>query len=161
MRSAPRLCEVAPSLGIHYVDQFRAISARLAHESENGFSAFYYPLRVVPTAIAIILLWRRDPKAAAWLDVPALWPSTEFHYATLAQPVMTPLLAVLLAVPIQRLAAGRDHGVRLLAVRCRAGPDTPGDLGGRGSAKEGDALTGEDPNAHPGDHRGDRVPRFR
>jgi hypothetical protein len=95
---------VAPSLWIHYVEQFGAISARLAHESENGFSAFYYPLLLVPTAIAIILLWRRDPKAAAWLAVPALWPSTEFHYATLAQPVMTPLLAVLLAVPIQRLA---------------------------------------------------------
>ena len=95
---------MAPSLWIHYVEQFGAISARLAHESRNGYSAFYYPLLLVPTAIAIILLWRRDAKAAAWLAVPALWPSSEFHCATFAEPVMTPLLAVLLAVPIQRLA---------------------------------------------------------
>jgi hypothetical protein len=95
---------VAPSLWIHYAEQFGAISARLAHESRNGYSAFYYPLLLIPTAIAIVLLWRRDPKAAAWLAVPALWPSTEFHYSTFAQPVMTPLLAVLLAIPIQRLA---------------------------------------------------------
>jgi hypothetical protein len=95
---------VAPSLWVDYIGQFGAISARLALESGNGYSAFYYPLLLVPTAIAIILLWWRDPKAAAWLVVPALWPSTEFHYATFAQPVMTPLLAILLAVPIQRLA---------------------------------------------------------
>jgi hypothetical protein len=95
---------VAPSLWINYVEQFGSISARLAQGSANGYSAFYYPLLLIPTALAILLLWRRDPKAAAWLAVPALWPASEFHYATLAMPVMTPLLAVLLAVPIQRLA---------------------------------------------------------
>ena len=94
---------VAPSLWIHYGEQFGTISARLAQQSENGDSAFYFPMLLVPTAIAIFLLWRRDPKAAAWLAVPALWPSSEFHYSTFAQPVMTPLLAILLAVPIQRL----------------------------------------------------------
>ena len=95
---------VAPSLWIHYAEQFGAISARLAQQSDNGYSAFYFPILLVPTAIAIILLWRRDAKAAAWLVVPALWPSTEFHYSTFAQPVMTPLLAVLLAVPTPQLA---------------------------------------------------------
>jgi hypothetical protein len=95
---------VAPSLWIQYVKEFGTISARLAQQSGNGWSAFYFPMLLVPTAIALILLWRRDPKAAAWLTVPALWPSSEFHYSTFAQPVMTPLLAVPLAVPIQRLA---------------------------------------------------------
>jgi hypothetical protein len=95
---------VAPSLWIHYAQQFGAISARLAQQSDSGFSAFYHPILLIPTAIAIILLWRRDRKAAAWLAVPALWPSSEFHYSTFAQPVMTPLLAVLLAVPNQQLA---------------------------------------------------------
>ena len=93
---------VAPSLWIKYAEQFGAISARLEQQSWNG-SAFYYPILLVPTAIAIFLLWRRDPKAAAWLAVPALWPSSEFHYSTFAQPVMTPLLAVLLAIPVQLL----------------------------------------------------------
>jgi hypothetical protein len=95
---------VAPSLWIQYVGRFGEISATLARQSGNGYSAFYYPLLLVPTAIAIALLWRRDRKAAAWLVVPALWPSTEFHYATFAQPVMTPMLAILLAVPIPQLA---------------------------------------------------------
>lgn len=95
---------VAPSLWVHYAQEFGAISARLAKQSSDGWSAFYFPILLVPTATAIVLLWRRDPKAAAWLVVPALWPASEFHYATFAQPVMTPLLAVLLAVPIQRLA---------------------------------------------------------
>jgi hypothetical protein len=90
---------VAPSLWIDYLTRFTAISARLARESAGGFSAFYHPVLLIPTAIAIVLLWRRDKRAAGWLAVPALWPSSEFHYSTLAQPVMTPMLAVLLAVP--------------------------------------------------------------
>ena len=95
---------VAPALWIDYLTRFAAISARLAQESGGGFSAFYNPVLLVPAAIAIVLLWRRDRKAAGWLAVPALWPSSEFHYATLAQPVMTPILAVLLAVPDKGLA---------------------------------------------------------
>jgi hypothetical protein len=95
---------VAPSLWIQYLNEFGKISANLAQQSDNGYSAFYYPLLLVPAAVAIVLLWRRDAKAAAWLAVPALWPSTEFHYSTFAQPVMTPLLAVLLAVPTPQLA---------------------------------------------------------
>jgi hypothetical protein len=95
---------VAPALWIDYVQRIGTISARLAAESGNGDSAFYYPVLLVPTALAILALWRRDARAAAWLAVPALWPSSEFHYSTFAQPVMTPLLAVLLAVPRSQLA---------------------------------------------------------
>ena len=94
---------LAPSLWIQYATEFSAISARLAQQSNNGWSAFYFPMLLVPTAIALILLWHRDPTAAAWLAVPALWPASEFHYSTFALPVMTPLLAVPLAVPIQWL----------------------------------------------------------
>ena len=93
---------VAPWLWTEYLTQFGAISARLERESAGGFSAFYHPVLLVPTAIAIILLWRRDRKAAGWLAVPALWPSSEFHYSTFAQPVMTPFLAVLLSVYAQQ-----------------------------------------------------------
>ena len=93
---------VAPWRWTEYLTQFGAISARLERESAGGFSAFYHPVLLVPTAIAIILLWRRDRKAAGWLAVPALWPSSEFHYSTFAQPVMTPILAVLLSVYAQQ-----------------------------------------------------------
>lgn len=95
---------IAPSLWIDYLSRLTEISARLAHESHGGFSAFYSRGLLIPTAIAIVLLARRDRRAAGWLAVPALWPSSEFHYSTLAQPVMAPILAVLLAVPVHRLA---------------------------------------------------------
>lgn len=95
---------IAPSLWIRYVEEFGSISARLAYQSSKGWSAFYFPILLVPTTVAILFLGRRDPRAAAWLAVPALWPSSEFHYSTFAQPVMTPILAILLAVPVLRLA---------------------------------------------------------
>ena len=53
--------------------------------------------------VVLVLLWLKDRRAAAWLAVPAVWPASEFHYSTLALPVMTPILAVLLAPNIQRL----------------------------------------------------------
>jgi hypothetical protein len=94
---------IAPSLWIHYAEEFGAISSRLARESDYGYSAFYSKRLIIPTAIAIFFLWLKDRRAAWWLAVPALWPASEFHYSTFAQPVMTPFLAVTLAVPIQQL----------------------------------------------------------
>jgi len=138
---------VAPSLWIHYAEQFGAISTRLAQQSGNGYSAFYFPSLLGPTAIAIVLLWRRDPKAAAWLAVPALWPSTEFHYSTFAQPVMTPLLAVLLAVPNQRLA---PVAIMLYVFWRFAAAPVQAHLAAWAAeamrAREDDAMTGGDPN---------------
>jgi hypothetical protein len=95
---------LAPGLWIDYARQFGAISARLARESQGGYSAYYVPILLVPTVLALLLLVRRDPKAAAWLAVPALWPASELHYATFAQPVMTAMLAVMLAVPVRYMA---------------------------------------------------------
>jgi hypothetical protein len=89
---------LAPGLWLHYLASFQAISARLAKESGGGFSAFDVPVLLVPVAIAIVLMWRRDHRVAAWLAVPALWPATEYHYSTFAMPVMSPILAVLLVV---------------------------------------------------------------
>jgi hypothetical protein len=94
---------IAPTLWIHYAQDFGAISARLARESGKGFSAFYYSRLFIPTALAIIALWSRDRRAAAWLLVPALWPATEFHYSTFALPVMAPILAVLLSISIRQV----------------------------------------------------------
>ena len=83
--------------------QLGAISARLAKESALGYSAFYFPGLLIPVVVVLVLLWLKDRRAAAWLAVPAVWPASEFHYSTLALPVMTPILAVLLAPNIQRL----------------------------------------------------------
>jgi hypothetical protein len=109
----------APSLWLSYLREFGTISARLAHQSDRGFSAFYYPLLAVPVAVLLLLLARRDRRAAGWLAVPALWPASEFHYSTFALPVMSPLLAFVLAIPSQQLP---PVAVALDAIRRLARP---------------------------------------
>jgi hypothetical protein len=113
---------VAPDLWLTYVREFGTISARLAHQSDKGFSAFYYPLLLVPVGLVLLILAIRDRRTAGWLAVPALWPSSEFHYSTFALPVMSPLLAVLLAIPSQQLppvAIGLEAARRLVAPSVR------------------------------------------
>lgn len=94
---------IAPRLWLNYLAQFGSISARLEFESIQGFSAFYYPALLVVTLVALVLLALRDRPAAGWLAVPAVWPASQLHYSTMALPVMTPLLAFFLAIPILRL----------------------------------------------------------
>ena len=94
---------VAPALWLNYIAQFGSISDRLAFESIQGFSAFYYPALLAVTVVALILLALRDRSAAGWLAVPAAWPASQLHYSTMALPVISPLLAFFLAIPILRL----------------------------------------------------------
>ena len=94
---------VAPGLWLDYFRQFGEISSRLEYESLQGLSAFYFPVLLAVTVLALLILALRDRRAAGWLAVPAVWPSSQFHYSTMALPVMSPLLAVLLAYPELRL----------------------------------------------------------
>ena len=94
---------VAPGLWFDYFRQFGAISSRLEYESIQGLSAFYFPVLLAITVAALLILALRDRRAAGWLAVPAVWPSSQFHYSTMALPVMSPLLAVLLSIPHLRL----------------------------------------------------------
>jgi hypothetical protein len=93
---------IAPRLWLDYLQQFGSISSRLEYESLQGLSAFYFPVLLVVTVLALLLLALRDRRAAGWLAVPAVWPSSQFHYSTMALPVMSPFLAVFLAVPMLR-----------------------------------------------------------
>ncbi len=94
---------IAPKLWLDYVRELGAISSRLEVESLQGLSAFYVPMLLAICVVALVLLALRDRRAAGWLTVPAIWPSSQFHYSTMALPVMSPLLAVLLAFPYLRL----------------------------------------------------------
>ncbi len=95
---------VAPGLWLDYFRQFGEISSRLEIETTKGASAFSYPALLVVTVAALLVLAIRDRRAAGWLAVPAVWPASQFHYSTMALPVMTPFLAVFLAVPIPQAA---------------------------------------------------------
>ena len=94
---------IAPGLWFDYLEQFGAISSRLESESLGGLSAFYFPILLGIAVVALLVLALRDRRAAGWLAVPAVWPSSQFHYSTMALPVMSPLLAVLLSIPHLRL----------------------------------------------------------
>ncbi len=94
---------IAPSLWLDYIRQFGAISSRLEYESLQGLSSFYFPVLLAATVVALLILAVRDRRAAGWLAVPAVWPSSQFHYSTMALPVMSPFLAVFLSIPYLRL----------------------------------------------------------
>lgn len=90
---------IAPGLWLDYFRLLGFLSSRLEYESTRGDSAFYFPMLLAFTAAALALLALRHRRAAGWLAVPAVWPASQFHYSTMALPVMSPLLAVLLAIP--------------------------------------------------------------
>jgi hypothetical protein len=94
---------IAPNLWSRYLGAFSAISTRLQFESLEGYSAFYFPALLVVTVAALVILALRDRRTAGWLTVPAIWPASQLHYSTMVLPVMTPLLAFFLAIPILRL----------------------------------------------------------
>lgn len=91
-------------LWVAYIDGFEVVSGRLVAESAGGFSGARHPLLFLAGGVGIACLASiRDWRAVGWLVVPALWPVTQFHYSTLALPVIHPILAVGLAFPVNGL----------------------------------------------------------
>jgi hypothetical protein len=76
-----------------YFSQFSEIQRHLAEQAAN-LSA---PIYLVPVAVVALVLMGRA--RAAWLAVPALWPSTQWYYNSIALPGLTPVAAALMAVP--------------------------------------------------------------
>jgi hypothetical protein len=91
---------IAPGLWADFVTGAVLREARLMEESDGGYSAYRIPVLLPLVGIAVLALARYDLKAAGWLSPIALWPASQLHWSTLAMPVMTPLLAVMLAVDI-------------------------------------------------------------
>jgi hypothetical protein len=71
------------------------VSAALADQSRLGAAE---ALVLVPFAIVALVALGRD--RVAWLAVPTLWPRTQLHYAMIALPAMTPLIALAAAMPV-------------------------------------------------------------
>jgi hypothetical protein len=80
-----------------FIEQLPVITERLNDQSK-------YTLPLIPTALltlsalsAMAFVGRWD---AAWLAVPALWPSPQYYYRTLAMPIRHDGVAALVALPI-------------------------------------------------------------
>ena len=63
----------------------------------TGLSVLATPL-LLPVALAAALFVGRE--RLAWLAVPVFWPFTQWYYAAMALPAVTPLAAIALATPI-------------------------------------------------------------
>jgi hypothetical protein len=80
-----------------YFAQFGELSAALNEQSDGGLSATAIPW-LLPVALLALVFTGRE--RAAWLAVPAIWPTTQWYYSTLAVPAATPIAGAILAIPL-------------------------------------------------------------
>jgi hypothetical protein len=110
----------APTLWTSWLSDLWVTNARLVTEAQGGWS-LTGPLVILGVLPIAVIALRKGPRTAGWLVVPAVWPASEFFYSTTALPVITPLLAVFLAVPLH---LGPPLGIAVYALqvawRCRA-----------------------------------------
>jgi hypothetical protein len=78
-----------------FIADWPTVSSILVSQTRLGASDV---LVMVPFAIVALVVLGRD--WAAWLAVPTLWPRTQLHYAVMALPAMTPLIAFAASMPI-------------------------------------------------------------
>ena len=118
-----------------YLAQFGELSEALATQSDGGLSATALPW-LIPVAVVALLFAGRE--RAAWLAVPALWPTTQWYYSTLAVPALTPIAAAVIAFPTPGAAViaavivaiqRRNASVPSLVADWRPGPKAVGDAG--------------------------------
>jgi hypothetical protein len=94
---------IAPDLWTMFFSDAGVRTERLVKQSDGGFSAYGSPIILVAAVAALLVIARRDVRAAGWLAPIALWPGSQFHWSTLAMPVMTLPMAYLLALPAHGL----------------------------------------------------------
>lgn len=92
-----------PGLWSSFLRQAGTVQSTINAQSEGGFSAWGRPYVLIPTVVALVVLARIDLRASAWLVVPALFPTSQYHYAMLALPV-DPFLAATMAFPLPMIA---------------------------------------------------------
>lgn len=81
-----------------FVQHLSTTTTLLSEQSQGGMSAWFVPVLVPFTVVALVAMGRRR---ASWWLVPALWPSTQWYYSLMAMPALTPLTAAILAAPVQ------------------------------------------------------------
>lgn len=82
-----------------FLDQAATIQNTITAESGGTLSAWGMPIPFAATLISLCVLAWVDIRAAAWLVVPALFPTTQYYYAMFALPV-DPFLAAAMAFPL-------------------------------------------------------------
>lgn len=106
---------LAPGLWVEFINGSLGRTDRLLVESTGGFSAYGNLPLMIGAVVALLLIARRDLRAAGWLAPIALWPGSQVHWSTLAMPLLvTPMAAP--ALPMAYLLALPAHGLPPVAV---------------------------------------------
>lgn len=79
-----------------YLARFAEINAVLADQARYGLSG---PVLLALLPLGLACLWIVRGETAAWLAVPALWPSQQWYYATLVIPTRSKVVAAVVATP--------------------------------------------------------------
>ncbi len=80
-----------------YVENYSVLAERLAAQTGYGLPLAASVLLLPVVLPALVIIGR--PRAA-WLAVPALWPSQQWYYATLALPLRSALVGAVIATPV-------------------------------------------------------------
>jgi hypothetical protein len=80
-----------------YINEFALISQNLADQSKLTLPMGFL-LLVSPLVVLSLLVVGRE--RAAWLVVPAIWPSQQFYYGTIALPAKSKIALALIALPV-------------------------------------------------------------
>jgi hypothetical protein len=80
-----------------FVAQFGSIAGALGRQSNGSLDP---RLLVVLAPVGVLALLAVGRERAAWLAVPALWPSAQPYYATLAIPARSSIAAAIIAYPV-------------------------------------------------------------
>ena len=92
-----------PGTWSSFLHQAGTVQDTINAESGGGLSAWGRPYLFIPTVISLGVLALLDVRAAGWLVVPALFPTTQYYYAMFALPV-DPFLAAAMAFPVAWMA---------------------------------------------------------
>ena len=80
------------------IDTYSVLSARLDAQTGYGLPLGASVLLLPVVLPALVIVGRRR---AAWLAVPALRPSQQWYYASLALPVRSALVGAIIALPLE------------------------------------------------------------
>jgi hypothetical protein len=81
-----------------FIERWPDVSRALEDQSAGGgLSVWVTPLLLPVAAVAAVLIGR---ERFAWWSIPVFWPFTQWYYSSIALPVLTPLAAVALSIPV-------------------------------------------------------------
>jgi hypothetical protein len=81
-----------------FIERWPDVNRALNNQSAGGGLSVWVTPLLVPVAVVAALLLGRE--RLAWWSIPVFWPFTQWYYSSIALPVLTPLAAVALSVPV-------------------------------------------------------------